>query len=204
MRRPSSPTRGGPKTSTPTRAGLCATRTSDTPCTCRHVHTAARARGACTRADVQEQPRACPCHPHPTPPHATPCHPVPPHPMPCHADTVRGRPRGRRPRLATRACRGSRWPTRARTRCCARTGCALSRARNPNLTLTLTLTPTLTLTLTRARARALKNKTLRAHGCAAHPLSQARPVACTLSRTQVRHGHLRHPQHQRRSGHPPC
>jgi len=162
MRRPSSRTRGGPKTSTPTRAGPCATRISDTPCTCQHVHTAARARGctcqhvhtaarargACTRADVQEQPRACPCHPHPTPPHATPCHPVPPHPMPCHADTVRGWPCGRRPRLATRACRGSRWPTQARTRCCARTGCALSRARNPNLTLTLTLT--LTLALARA------------------------------------------------------
>ena len=84
MRRPSSPMHGGPKTSTPTRAGPCATRTTDTPCACQHVHTAARARGACTRADVQEQPRACPCHPHPTPPRATPCQPTP-----CHATPPR-------------------------------------------------------------------------------------------------------------------
>ena len=91
MRRPSSRMRGGPKTSTPTRAGPCATRTSDTLCTCQHVHTAARARGACTRVDVQEQPRACPCHPHPTPPRATPCQPTP-----CHATPPHAMPRRRR------------------------------------------------------------------------------------------------------------
>lgn len=86
MVRPSSRMRGGPKTSTPTRVGPCATRTTDTPCTCQHVHTAARrAHGACTRVDVQEQPCSCPCHP------IMPPHPILPHPMPCHAMPSRHR-----------------------------------------------------------------------------------------------------------------